>query len=252
MANVIYEKCGSHIVIITMDRPEKLNAYDIPMLKEMEQCWYKFRDDEDAWVAILTGAGKAFCTGHDLDTLDRLGWEFEPPSIHYGNIEIYKPIIAAVHGYALGGGCSMALGCDLIVAAKDAVFGYPQPAYSLTSLGGHQRLPRLTFPKIAMEMMLTGDKYTAQEFFKLGLINKVVPPDRLMQEAVKMAERITKNGPLAVFATKEDFIRGQRMTCLQDGIRFAQLNYGRIWHSQDRVEGMQAFKEKRKPNWQGE
>lgn len=245
---IIYEK-KDRIACITLNRPEAFNAYDNVMLRELEKVWYDFRDDPEVWVAILTGAGRHFCVGHDLESLHEVT-EPEPPSIHYGSIEIYKPIIAAVNGNAMGGGCSMALGCDLRVAADNARFGYPQTQVGHMSLGGHQRLPRMTFPGIALEMMLTGDAIDAREAFRLGLVNRVVPLQDLMSEATRLAQRIAQNGPLAVRATKEAFIRGQAMP-LQQGIRMAALLYGRIATTEDAQEGLKAFKQKRKPVWKG-
>lgn len=245
---IIYEK-KDRIAYITLNRPEAFNAYDNVMLRELEKVWYDFRDDPEVWVAVLTGAGRHFCVGHDLESLHEVT-EPEPPSIHYGSIEIYKPIIAAVNGNAMGGGCSMALGCDLRVAADNARFGYPQTQVGHMSLGGHQRLPRMTFPGIALEMMLTGDAIDAREAFRLGLVNRVVPLKDLISETTKLAQKIAQNGPLAVRATKEAFIRGQAIP-LQQGIRMAALLYGRIAPTEDAQEGLKAFKEKRKPVWKG-
>jgi enoyl-CoA hydratase len=250
MTYVLYEK-KDRTVTITLNRPEKLNAYTAQDIQELEKAWYKFRDDPDAWTAILTGAGKAFCAGHDLASLPEL-CEPEPPSIHYRNLELFKPIICAVNGHALGGGCSMTMGCDIRIAAENATFGYPQPNYALTSLGGHQWMPRMTFRGIAMEMMLTGDRITAQEAYRIGLVNKVVPLDQLMPTALKLAERINANGPLAVRATKEDFLVGERMLWQPDGTNFSRLNYAKLWYtSEDVKEGLKAFQEKRKPVYKG-
>lgn len=249
MPDILYEK-KDHISIITMNRPDKLNAYDDDMLAELGQTWYKFRDDPDAWVAIFTGAGKSFCSGHILANLDRLGTTVEPPSIHYRTIVLSKPIIAAVNGHALGGGCSMVMGCDLAIAAENATFGYPQVGYGVTSLGGHQWLPKMIPLKKAMEIMLTGNRYSAQEFYELGLVNMVVPPDQLMPEAMKLAEKIAGNAPIAVQATKEDILYGLRVNWTPpNASEFVKLNYNKCWNSEDRVEGFNAFKEKRKPEW---
>jgi len=250
MVYTLYEKKG-HTVIVTLNRPEKLNAYRSEDIRELEKRWYEFRDDPDAWTAILTGAGKAFCAGHDLAGLEEL-CEPEPPSLHYRNLELFKPVICAVNGHALGGGCSMTMGCDIRIAAEDATFGYPQPNYALTSLGGHQWMPRMTFRGIAMEMMLTGDRMTAQEAYRVGLINKVVPLAELMPAALKLAERINSNGPLAVRATKEDFLLGERQLWQPDGTNFSRLNFAKLWlTSEDVKEGMKAFQEKRKPVYKG-
>lgn len=248
MSSILYEKKG-HIAYVTLNRPQAFNAYNNEMLRELEKVWYDFRDDPEAWVAILTGAGRHFCVGHDLDSLHEVT-EPEPPSIHYGSIEIYKPIIAAVNGNAMGGGCSTALGCDLRLAADNARFGYPQVQVGHMSLGGHQRLPRMTFPSIALEMMLTGEAIDAQESYRLGLVNRVVPLAELMPAATRLAERIAQNGPLAVRATKEAFLRGQTMP-LQQGIRMAALLYAQLATTEDAQEGLKAFREKRKPAWKG-
>mgnify|MGYP001559132452 FL=1 len=248
MSSIIYEK-RNRIAYITLNRPEVFNGYNNAMLRELEKVWYDFRDDPEVWVAVLTGAGRHFCVGHALDSLHEVT-EPEPPSIHYGTIEIFKPIIAAVNGNAMGGGCSMALGCDIRIAADNARFGYPQTQVGHMSLGGHQRLPRMTHPGIALEMMLTGDAIDAQQALQLGLVNHIAPVTNLMAEATKLAEKIAGNGPLAVRATKEAFVRGQTMP-IQQGIRMAALLYRGLINTEDAQEGLKAFKEKRKPNYKG-
>lgn len=159
----IYEKdYDRHVAYITFNNPDKMNAYDSGTITELHRTWEDFKADGDLWVAIVSGKGKAFGTGHDISILS-LDREFnfhdlaeiEPPSIHYGTIECFKPIIAAVHGHAVGGHCSFAMGCDLVVAAEGTKFGYPQPRYGFSSMGGHQWLPKMTFKKIAMEIMIT-------------------------------------------------------------------------------------------------
>jgi enoyl-CoA hydratase/carnithine racemase len=253
----IYEKdYDRHIAYITFNNPQKLNAYTSKTITELLGVWKDFEDDHDVWLAIVSGAGRAFGAGHELpvsrEKKDPSYYnlaEMEPPSIHYGSLDIFKPIIAAVHGFALGGHCSFLLGCDIAVAAEGTKFGYPQPSYGVTSLGGHQRLPKATSPKIAMEIMLTAENFDAQDFYRWGLINKVVPADKLMEETEKFADRILKNAPLAIWCTKEDFIRGQRFNYLPDGPRFAALNSIRLRFSEDLQEGIKAFSEKRKPNW---
>lgn len=240
----LYEKKG-HIAYFTMNRPDRLNAYTNSMVLEWWHVWNDFRDDDNAWVAIVSGAGTSFSAGHDIRDPETGP---EPPSIHYGGVEIYKPIIAAVQGYALGGGCSMALACDIRICAEDAMFGYPQPKFGIMSMGGHQRLPRSTFPGMALYYMLTGDYIDAKEAYRLGLVYKVVPKDQLMAEATKMAEKLCENSPMAVRATKEAFIRGQQVT-LREGLHIAQLVSQRLRQTEDYQEGLRAFAEKRKPVW---
>jgi enoyl-CoA hydratase/carnithine racemase len=255
----IYEKdYDRHVAYITFNNPDKLNTYTNKTVDELLKVWQDVANDNDVWLAIVSGAGRAFGAGHALG-IDGEGGanepdfyqlaELEPLSIHYGSLEVFKPIIAAVHGYALGGHCSFVLGCDLAVAAEGTKFGYPQVSYGITSLGGHQWLPRSTFPKIAMEIMLTADRYDAQDFLRWGLVNKVVPADKLMEETEKYADRVLKNAPLAVQCTKEAFVRGQRFPYMPDGCRFAQLNTVRLRFSEDIKEGLKAFVEKRKPIW---
>lgn len=252
MTTVIYEK-QDRIATITLNRPEALNAYNLEMVRELNQIWADLKADDGVWVGILTGAGtRAFCTGHDMKEIEQ--WsasrEAEIPTFWYGEVEIYKPIIAAVNGHCLGGGCSMALACDIRVAAEHATFGYPQPKYGLMSMGGHQRLPRMLPPGIAMELILTGRTLSAQEAHRWGIVNQVVPQDELMAAARRLAEDIRANAPLAVQASKEAFLRGQRMPLLE-GIRLAKELFGRILLTEDGQEGLRAFREKRTPVWRG-
>lgn len=256
MSDVLYEK-KDKLAYITLNRPGALNAYTDKMTLELEQIWYDFRDDSELWVAIVTGAGeKAFCSGHDIRDVaepqvmkaERADLADVAPTMWYSDIEIYKPIIAAVNGYALGGGCSLALACDIRIAAETAAFGYPQPRSGFMSLGGHQRLPRMIPAGKALEMMLTGDLIDAREAERLGLVSKVVSGAELMATATKVAERLCENGPLAVRATKEAFIRGQRLP-MSEGIRMARDIWNRLKQSEDAKEGLKAFLEKRKPVW---
>ena len=141
MSLIIYD-VKDRIATITLNRPEKLNSYTEEMVGELYDVWQKFAKDDEAWTAIVTGAGdRAFCAGHDLNMIVESKGQYEDhesPTMWYGELEIYKPIIAAVNGYAYGGGCSLALSCDIRIASENAVFGYPQPKYGAMSLGGHQ------------------------------------------------------------------------------------------------------------------
>lgn len=254
MGLILYD-VQDKIATITLNRPEKLNAYNEEMVDALYDAWQKFARDEDAWTAIVTGAGaRAFCSGHDLGMIVESEGQYkdhDSPTMWYGELEIYKPIIAAVNGYAFGGGCSLALSCDIRIASENAVFGYPQPKYGAMSLGGHQRLPRTIPPGIAMEFMLTGRNIPAEEAARWGMVNKVVPPERLMREARETAARINENAPLAVRHTKEALLKGLRTPDVREGISMAKLISYRLQTSEDTKEGLAAFQEKRSPRWRG-
>ena len=254
MSGIIYEVEG-RTAIITLNRPEKRNSYTEEMVDDLYDVCQKFMKDNDVWTAILTGAGdRAFCAGHDLTSVVASEGQYnehDSPTFWYGEFEIYKPIIAAVNGYAYGGGCSMALSCDIRIASENAVFGYPQPKYGAMSIGGHQRLPKTIPPGIAMEFMLTGRNITADEAERWGMVNKVVPQDALMDEARAMAELINQNAPLAVQHTKEAVLKGLRTPDVREGIVNAKLISYRLQTSRDTQEGLAAFMEKRKPEWEG-
>ncbi|MBI4233357.1 MAG: enoyl-CoA hydratase/isomerase family protein [Chloroflexi bacterium] len=246
---VRYEKKG-RVALVTLNRPEVLNAYHYPMLRELAAVWHDFREDPEVWTAILSGAGRAFCAGADLVT-PRGREEPEPPSLHYATIELYKPVIAAVHGYCFGGGMSMALACDIRIASEDALFGYPQPRIGLQSQGGPQRLPRMTFFGKAMELLLLGEHLPAQDALKWGLVNRVVPREQLVDAATEMAERINANSPVAVRGTKEAVHKGMRLLDLREAIQVGRLLAQRTQLTEDYKEGRRAFMEKRKPVFPG-
>lgn len=211
------------------------------------------------WVGIITGAGnKAFCAGHDLKEVDAFGKQIIPPKMPtrgFGGItrpfECYKPIIAAVNGYALGGGFEIALSCDIIIAAEHASFGLPEPTIgAISGAGGIHRLPRNIPLKIAMAMILTGRNMTAQEAFRIGLVNEVVPLKDLMSCAEHWAHDIMRCAPLAVRASKEAVIKGLGLpieAAMSDSYYLDDM----IKNSKDFIEGAKAFKEKRKPHWEG-
>lgn len=249
-----YKKEG-RVAIFTINRPEAMNAMNMETLQEFREAIIDFRDDPELWVGIVTGAGeKAFCGGADIkDTLPfmqkhtRDVWSF-PASIMRG-LELWKPLIAAINGMALGGGLELALACDIRIAAENARLGTPEVKLGLIpGWGGTQRLPR-AIPKCkAAELLLMGKLIDAQEAYRIGLVNKVVPQAELMATAKEWAETICQAGPLAVRAAKEAMLRGCDMT-LEDGLRLESSLVAYVMATEDFAEGTKAFVEKRKPNY---
>ena len=249
MSNLLYNKKG-RIVTITFNRPEVLNALDVATIVEFGRVLTDFSEDEEAWVAIITGTGeKAFSAGADLSELSIPLPEL-PPSIMRG-LNIWKPLIAAVNGVAYGGGLEVVLVCDLVIAAEHAAFAVPEVRWGLMpGWGGTQRLSRI-LPKVkAAEMLLLGAIIKAEEAHHIGLVNKVVPLSELMSTAEEWAKRIVENAPLAVRTAKEAMTKGLDKS-LEDGLLLEQLLENRLTESEDVKEGLKAFREKRRPNYKG-
>jgi len=249
-----YEKEG-RIAIITINRPEAMNALNMETMRELHQVMTEFRDDPEMWVGIITGAGeRAFCGGADIkDTLPfmkdhgRDPWAM-PPSIMRG-LEMWKPLVAAINGMALGGGLEVALACDIRIAAETARLGTPEVTLGLIpGWGGTQRLPRVIPWCKAAELLLMGKLIDAQEAYRIGLVNKVVPQAEVMATAREYAENICKAAPLAVRAAKEAMLRGSAMT-LEEGLRLENSLVASVMSTEDFAEGTGAFVEKRKPDY---
>ena len=246
---VDYHKQG-RIAIFTINRPEALNALNADVGLEMNQAMIDFRDDPDLWVGIITGAGdKAFSAGADIKGF-RPGPMMEAAAGERVRADrIWKPFIAAINGYCLGGGLELALTCDLRIAAEHARFGTPEIYVGVIPAGGGiDRLPRFIPRAKAAEILLMGKQMDAQEAYRIGLINKVVPLKQLMPAALEWAEIICQAGPLQVRAVKEAMIRGYDMT-LDEGLRLEAEMLNRVRGTEDYMEGARAFVEKRKPNW---
>jgi enoyl-CoA hydratase/carnithine racemase len=256
--NLLYKTEG-HLAYITINRPERRNAIDPATSHEMKAAFEDFKADENAWVAILTGAGEqSFSAGADLVAMSQAmsgGGDGVPMNVPFGGItrqyECYKPIIAAINGYCLAGGLEIALSCDIRIAAEHAEFGLPEPKRAIIpGAGGTQRLPRAVPLAFAMELLLTGDRFDAQTALRFGLVSRVVPQAELMATAEAIAKKILENGPLAVRAVKEVAMRGLDMT-LEDGLRLEAQKTGPIFSTEDAREGPLAFAQKRKPVYKG-
>ena len=253
---VIYEK-KDHIATITLNRPEVMNAVHPPATAELSGIWDEAIADDDVWVILLTGAGeRAFSAGNDLKYTASRGMPTGPrPKGGFGGLtdrtDIDKPMIAAVNGFALGGGFEMALACDIIIAADHARLGLPEPRVGLAAAaGGVHRLPRQIPLKIAMGYMLTGKHMTAQEALELGIVNEVVPLKDLMDTAHRWVGEILECAPLSVRATKQCAMQGLGLP-LDQALGGSYPALKQMFYSEDVKEGPLAFAEKRKPNWQG-
>ena len=257
MSAFVYEKSG-RIAHLTINRPEAHNAMNSEVWDGLVQAWIDVRDDPAIWVAIVTGAGdKAFCAGQDLKEMAR--WMSTPkdarsplpiPDISpMRGLKVWKPFIAAINGICTGGGLELAMACDVRIASTHARLGLAEVKQSLIAgNSGTQKLIRLVPFGQAVEMLMTGDFVDASEAHQIGLVNKVVPPADLMPTCQALAERICTNGPLAVRAAKELAYRGIEMS-LEEGLRLEHEIGGRLFDTEDALEGPRAFAEKRSPVW---
>jgi len=251
MPYVIYEKKG-HIAYITLNRPERMNALGTELGQQLREAQTRFAEDDDAWVAIFTGAGdRAFCAGRDLKEVAERGSEGGGPAVpsqFKPAAEQRKPTIAAVNGAAYGGGMEMALGCDMRICSENAVFALAEVRVGLCPVTGLFNLPRLVGMSNAMWWLLSGDPIDAQEAHRIGLVTKVVPFAKLLPTATGMAETICGNAPLAVRAIRQ-LVRLGTEVPMDYGYRLGLGLIDSVWGSEDAMEGAKAFTEKRKPVW---
>jgi len=251
---VRYERDG-HVATITYNRPEVLNAINGALRQDLNAAWERFRDDEDAWVAIVTGAGRAFCVGADLrDGATSAGswpgsfWEIPTINSFESGLEIWKPTIAAVNGYCLGYGLTLVSACDFVIAADDAQFGMPEVRLGVPTIVGAIRLPQRIGMQAALELLLTGDQIDAARAADIGLAGRVVPRAQLLDAARDLADRLCAGAPLAVRAVKEMAYRGQHLPWT-DAVRMGETMRRVVGATDDAAEGRAAAAEGREPRW---
>lgn len=245
-----------NVALITLNRPKALNALCKGLMTEVAQALDIYEKDNTIGAVIITGSEKAFAAGADIKEMQNNTYaqcildNFLSDWTRVAKSQ--KPVIAAVNGYALGGGCELAMMCDIIYAGDKAKFGQPEIAIgTIPGAGGSQRLTRVVGKSKAMEMCLTGNMINAQEAEKMGLVSKVVPADQLIAETVKLAEKISSHSPLIVQLCKEA-VNTAYETTLNEGLKFERRHFHATFSTKDRKEGMTAFVEKRAPNFTSE
>jgi enoyl-CoA hydratase len=256
MQNVLLDRDG-HVAVVTINRPQKLNALDDPTIAELDGCIASLADDDAVGAIVLTGAGeKAFVAGADIQGLSRQGVLDGRDNARTGQAltlrieESPKPVLAAINGFALGGGLELALACDLRFCSTNSKLGLPEVGLGIIpGYGGTQRLPRLLGQGLALQLILTGDPITAEEAHRIGLVNGVFAPAELLPAVKAVAARIVSRGPLAVALAKQAVRRGAGLP-LHDALELEADLFGIVSSSPEMKEGMAAFLEKRKPGWQ--
>lgn len=244
-----------HIALVRLNRPKELNALNLQLMGELRQALAELDDDPEVRVIIITGNERAFAAGADIKQMagktavDML--KIDQFSTWDGIRRTRKPVIAAVSGFALGGGCELCMLCDMIVASESAQFGQPEIKIGvMPGAGGTQRLTRAVGKANAMEMVLTGKFISAAEAWRMGLVNRVVPVELYLSETVKLAREIAAQSPIAVQLAKESVNKAFE-TPLQEGLYFERKNFYMLFATEDQKEGMEAFVEKRKPEFKG-
>src|SRR6266498_2743012 len=257
LANVLYEKVGG-IAYVTINRPRVLNALNTPTWKDLEAAFENARDDTAIRGVILTGAGdKAFIAGADIGELAHVTAVQAEQSSRFGQAvldlieNLGKPVIAAINGFALGGGCETAMACTIRIASETAKFGQPEVKLGvLPGAGGTQRLPRLVGKGRALQLILTGEIISAQEAWRIGLVNEVVPAANLIGRAEAILKQIFSNAPVAIRYSLEAVTKGLE-TSLDEGLALEASFFGLCSGTEDKKEGTSAFLEKRTAKFQG-
>ena len=252
---LVLTETHGRVGLITLNRPEAMNALNNQLMRELMDALEAFDKNDAIGAMVITGNEKAFAAGADIKEMADKSIEQMMDRDHvaiFGRIRtIRKPVIAAVSGWALGAGCEVALSCDLIIASESAKFGQPEINIGvIPGAGGTQRLTRALGKVIAMEMILNDRRLTAQEAYQFGLVNRVVPVERYLEEALKLAQEIAGRAPVAVRAAKKMINQAFERT-LADGLTEEKQEFYNLFATEDQKEGMQAFIEKRKPEWKG-
>jgi enoyl-CoA hydratase len=251
---ILVERHG-RVGLITLNRPQAMNALNNQLMREVMDALEAFDRDDAVGAMVITGNERAFAAGADIKEMSGRSAQEMKENDHvavFGRIRsVEKPVIAAVSGWALGGGCEIALSCDMIVASESAKFGQPEITIGvIPGAGGTQRLTHAGGKALAMEMVLNNRTLSAQEALHHGLVNRVVPVDTYLDEALKLAEEIASRAPLAVRAAKK-MINASYDSSLTDGLAAEKQAFYDLFNTADQKEGMQAFVEKRKPEWKG-
>jgi len=252
---LILTETRGHVGLITLNRPQAMNALNNQLMRELMDALEVFDKDDAVGAMVITGSAKAFAAGADIKEMADQSMQQMMDRDHvavFGRIRtIQEPVIAAVSGWALGGGCEIALSCDMIVASESARFGQPEITIGvIPGAGGTQRLTRAVGKAIAMEMILNNRTLTAQEAYQFGMVNRLVPVEGYLEEALKLAEEIASRAPLARRAAKK-MINQAFESSLSEGLTDEKQEFYNLFASEDQKEGMQAFVEKRKPEWKG-
>jgi enoyl-CoA hydratase len=252
---MILTETRARVGLITLNRPKAMNALNNQLMRELMDALEAFDKNDEVGAMVITGNEKAFAAGADIKEMANKSIEQMMDTDHiavFGRIRtIQKPVIAAVSGWALGGGCEIALSCDMIVASESAIFGQPEINIGvMPGAGGTQRLARAVGKALAMEMILNDRRLSAQEAYQFGMLNRVVPVEGYLEAALKLAEEIASRAPVAVRAAKKMINQAFERT-LADGLATEKQEFYNLFATEDQEEGMRAFVEKRKPEWKG-
>lgn len=256
MSHLLLEKAARPgVALVRLNRPESLNALNRALVSDLTQMLLELDQDPEVRVMVITGNERAFAAGADIKEMagdSAVDMLLLDQFQKWDQIKrLKKPLIAAVSGYALGGGCELAMLCDIIIASETAQFGQPEIKIGvIPGAGGTQRLVRIIGKSRAIEYILTGRFFSAQQAYEWGLVSRVVPVELYLEEALRLAEEIASMPPIAVQLAKQSILKSYEMS-LEEGLHFERKNFYLLFATEDQKEGMRAFSEKRPPQWKG-